>query len=270
MAAKRTAAPRSSGNFLRTLRVSLLAYALVIVAALAWFAKARSTDWDDTLYMAVYPVNGDGSVATATYLSTLHAAAFASVETFVAREAARYGIALAEPLAVELGAVVAQAPPTPPDSRNPLAIIAWSLRLRWFAWRVEQAQTLPAPDVRMFVVYHDPQTHERLAHSLGLEKGLIGVVNAYADAKLASRNGVVIAHELLHTLGATDKYDPATSLPLYPDGYADPQREPRYPQVAAEIMGGRIALAPDAADMPASLEKCVVGERTATEIRWRR
>jgi hypothetical protein len=267
---KRAPAPQPRrGNLLRVLRIALLAYVLVMVAALAWLAKARSTDWDDTLYMAVYPVNGDGSAQSRDYIAGLDAASFAAIGEFLAREGARHGLALAAPLAIELGREVTEAPPPPPASRNVLAVMAWSLALRWFAFRAEQAQDLPAPDIRMFVVYHDPQATDRLAHSLGLDKGLIGVVNAFADRALAKRNEVVIAHELLHTLGATDKYDPATALPLYPDGYADPQLEPRHPQTAAEIMGGRIALSATAAEMPAGLELCVIGARTAAEIRWR-
>jgi hypothetical protein len=262
--------PRASGGLLRRLRIAALAYILAIVALTAWLTKERSTDWDAPLYMAVYPVNGDGAAQTRTYLSNIDPGAFDSIPQFFAREAARYGIELEEPVAIELGREVAEAPPAPPTTGNPLAIAWWSLHLRWFAWRTERAQDLPAPDIRMFVVYHDPAGNPRLAHSLGLEKGLIGVVNAYADAEYTGRNAVVIAHELLHTLGATDKYDPATALPLYPDGFADPGRKPLYPQSAAEIMGGRIALSPTEAEMPERLDACVVGERTATEIRWRR
>ena len=55
-------------------------------------------------------------------------------------------------------------------------------------------------------------------------------------------NNVVIAHEILHTLGASDKYDPATRAPLFPIGYAEPEREPRFPQEFAEIMAGRYAM----------------------------
>jgi hypothetical protein len=254
---------------MRTLRIAVLAYVLVMVAVLAWLAKARSTDWDDTLYMAVYPVDGDGSARTRAYLAALRKETFAPVAEFVAREAARHGVALAEPLAIELGAQ-APAPPAPPDGGNALAAIVWSLRMRFHAARVEHAQDLPAPDVRMFVVYHDPATHARLAHSLGLEKGLVGVVNAYAADDYAGSNAVVIAHELMHTLGATDKYDRATSLPRHPDGYAEPEREPLYPQRRAEIMGGRVPLSPTTAEMPDGLGQCVVGALTAAEIRWRR
>jgi len=34
----------------------------------------------------------------------------------------------------------------------------------------------------------------------------------------------VIAHELLYTLNATDKYDLNTGLPIFPNGYAEPER----------------------------------------------
>ncbi len=37
-------------------------------------------------------------------------------------------------------------------------------------------------------------------------------------------NQVVVAHELLHTLGATDKYARASGQPLEPDGLGDPQQ----------------------------------------------
>ena len=52
--------------------------------------------------------------------------------------------------------------------------------------------------------------------SHGLQKGLVGVVHAFADDTMTGSNAVVIAHELLHTVGASDKYDLTTGAPLYP------------------------------------------------------
>ena len=65
-----------------------------------------------------------------------------------------------------------------------------------------------------------------------------------------------------------DKYQPATNLPSYPLGYAEPQRQPRYPQRRAEIMGGRIPVSAHEAVMPDSLSQCDIGPATALEIRW--
>ena len=79
---------------------------------------------------------------------------------------------------------------------------------------------------------------------------------------------MVIAHEILHTLGATDKYDPETLQPLFPQGYAEPERNPRFPQSRAEIMAGRRASSEREAEMPDSLDETVVGPQTAREIHW--
>jgi hypothetical protein len=85
---------------------------------------------------------------------------------------------------------------------------------------------------------------------------------------MAGSNNIVVAHEMLHTLGATDKYDPNTGAPLFPSGFAEPDRRPLYPQDEAEIMAGRRALSAQDAQMPAGLSDVVVGAATAAEIRW--
>ena len=45
-------------------------------------------------------------------------------------------------------------------------------------------------------------------------------------------------------------------------------RKPRYPQRHAEIMGGRIPVALDKAEIPTSLKVTRVGPVTAAELRW--
>ncbi len=102
----------------------------------------------------------------------------------------------------------------------------------------------------------------------GLTKGLIGVVYAFAVPGMDGENDVVIAHELLHTVGATDKYRASDDAPRFPDGYGDPQQSPLYPQVNAEIMAGRRMLTATRWEQPSSLDEVVVGAATAAEIRW--
>jgi hypothetical protein len=80
----------------------------------------------------------------------------------------------------------------------------------------------------------------------------------------------VIAHELLHTLGATDKYDLRTNQPTQPDGYAEPDLQPLYPQSFGELMGGRIPVSSTESTMPESLQQVIVGAKTAGEIGWRK
>jgi len=53
-----------------------------------------------------------------------------------------------------------------------------------------------------------------------------------------------------------------------PDGYADPDRQPLYPQPYAEIMGSRIPLSKTQSSMPPNLNYTVIGKKTAREIKW--
>jgi hypothetical protein len=85
---------------------------------------------------------------------------------------------------------------------------------------------------------------------------------------MTSSNNVVIAHEILHTLGASDKYDAATLAPLFPDGYAEPERQPRFPQEFTEIMAGRLPVDVNTFEIPGSLDEVLIGDATALEIRW--
>ena len=124
--------------------------------------------------------------------------------------------------------------------------------------------------MRLFVLYHDATRTPQLDHSVGLRKGQIGIVKAFAGRDDGPRNAVVIAHELLHTLGASDKYDPQSLAPIFPDGYAEPDRQPSHPQRMAEIMAGRFALADGQLAMPERLGQTLIGPRTAAEIGLRR
>jgi len=239
----------AAGGFIRKVRITILLVVLFFVGMNTWLTQLRSTDWNDTLWMVVYPINGDDSQTAQKYINTLSADTFNGIESFLAAEAHRYGLSIDEPVTVRLAPQVHDRPPMPPENGSTLSIMLWSLKLRYWAFSHDNFDG-PSPDIQMFVVYHDPARNGRLRHSLGIQKGMIGVVNAFASRAMASRNNVVITHEFLHTVGASDKYDLATSQPLFPDGYAEPERQPLYPQRLAEIMGGRIPLSDRRAIMP--------------------
>lgn len=250
----------------RKLRIAALLFILFMVAATTWLTQWRSTDWSRSQWLVIYPINGDGRVGTAAYIDTLGEDSYGAIAEFLAREAEHYGLPLAQPIEIRLAPQVHSLPPAPPPSRQPLEVALWSLQLRWWAWRND---SYDGPgNQQMFLVYHDPEHTERVDHSLGLQKGLIGVVHAYASERQAEQNNVIIAHELLHLFGATDKYDLASNQPIHPDGYAEPDKAPLHPQQFAEIMGGRVPLSPDKAEIPRHLLGVVVGEPTAREIRW--
>ena len=245
----------------------ILVLILAFVGISAWLTQARSTDWNNSLWIKLYPINADGSKESEKYIATLDVEDFSGIETFISREVKRYGKALDRPLRVELGREVREQPPAIEPDFGLLDIMLWSLKMRWWASNTAGKQDSIEPDVRIFVRYHQPQGAYVLENSVGLQKGMVGVVNARASRRHQGMNNVVIAHEFLHTLGATDKYDPGTGQPIAPDGIAEPDRDPLYPQRYAEIMGGRVALAADDAVVPKSLKYVLIGPATASEIR---
>ena len=250
----------------KAIRIAVLLFVLFMVSVGTWLSQARSTDWNNSLWVTIYPINADGSAASNDYISRLDVATFEGIEAFAAREVGRYGHGLSRPVRIELGDPVHEQPPQIEDSQSVLNVMLWSLRMRWWVWNVTSGHNEISPDVRIFVRYHDYETAGTLGHSVGMQKGMYGVVNAYASRRLRGRNNVVIAHEFLHTLGASDKYDLATALPIPPDGFAEPDRDPLYPQDRAEVMGGRIPKSPTEAWVPRNLESVIVGPATAREV----
>jgi len=253
----------------KAIRIFLLLLILLFVSVNTWLSQSRSTDWNNSLYVKVYPINGDGSNISDSYIANLELRHFAGIEKFVSREVERFGLPLKNPVRMELGSPITEQPPQLANSPGALSVMWWSIKMRWWASGVTDDQDRVDPDVRIFVRYHSPEIEVVLENSVGLQKGMVGIVNAYASRRHAGTNNVIIAHEFLHTLGATDKYNPANGLPEYPMGYAEPERTPLYPQRYAEIMGGRIALSNDDAMIPKNLKYVVIGDDTATEIHLR-
>jgi len=258
----------ANGNFIRTTRQLTLFTIMVMIAGGSYLTRARSTSWEEPLWVSVYPIAADNRAATHDYIDGLTGKNFAAIEQFMETETARYSVNIDRPFRIDVGDAIEDLPPAPPVTRNPLYIAWWSLQLRWWSHRVTQNQPGPPPNIRLFLVYHDPTVRQSVPHSLGLQKGMLGVVHVFADRSIQGENNFVIAHEILHTLGATDKYLAENNLPIFPSGYADPDREPLYPQKYAEIMGGRIPRSQSEAVMPHNLKEARVGPGTAAEIRW--
>jgi hypothetical protein len=252
----------------RKVRIAFLLLILAVAAYSNWYDRLSTTDWDETLYVGVFPVDEAENAVAREYIGHLSADHLADIEEFLNQEARDYGIAIARPVRVELYPPVAKRPPERAAHTNVFQNMWWSLKLRMYARRASRASGKPPPQIRIFVLFHDPSFSQAVPHSVGLQKGLVGVVHAFADARMTRTNNVVIAHEILHTLGASDKYDPETLAPLYPEGYAEPDRAPRFPQSFAEIMAGRYAVDDHTFKIPESLDNVIVGEATALEIGW--
>jgi len=158
-------------------------------------------------------------------------------------------------------------PAAPHPDSNVVSIIIWGLKFRYWAYKNTPDDQSNLHRVRVFVHYHEVKENVHLQHSLGLDKGLLSIVHAFASKQQEPQNNIVIAHELLHTVGATDKYN-AMLQPVFPDGYAEPDNIPLFPQSQAEIMSAKIPLSADHSRMADSLDQCIIGDKTAIEINW--
>jgi hypothetical protein len=254
----------------KRIRIAILLYILLFVALGQFLAGQRSTDWDRSLRVNVYTVNAGGTAAAQGYIDTLRQSDFSEIERFFEEQAGHYRVSLGQPVRVRLAEQLEDPPPAIPAGSGILGTMLWSLQMRWFVTRLHWSSDSPTPDVTVFAIYHDGQAGAALDRSTALRKNLTAVANVFAARSSQGGNLMIIAHELLHTLGATDKYDPATGLPSYPNGFADPSRTPRYPQDMAELMAGCIPLRDDAARQPDSLDEVMIGPVTALEIGWLR
>ena len=251
----------------RNIRLSLLVGILCFVALGSWLEQHRSTSWQSTVRVGAFPVAGDRSTRAASYVAALGMGQLQPVSEFLAREAHRYGVPIDEPIHMTLYPPLARAPPVLDPQAGVFGRLLWSLQLRYYRYRSTGAVARSRPQIALFLVYHDPALAPALPHSVGLQRGLTGVVHLFAAHSQDDQNAIVTAHELLHTFGATDKYGDG-DRPLYPSGYAEPLRVPRYPQRYAEIMAGRVPLSANRQEMPDDLSQTLVGPVSAGEIGW--
>ena len=251
----------------RNFRVIALLGILFVTLVYSQEQKRSTTSWYEPVTVVIFPINADNAIPTASYIGSLDDEVFSDIDHFFARQSREYSLIAQQPIRTVLGTEVTSQPPSPPTSPSIVSAIWFSLKLRLWAYHNTPDDISNHNRIRLFVMYHQPQQGMALAHSLGLEKGLIGVVHAFAEEKQTRQNAVVMAHEILHTVGASDKYD-RELMPIYPDGFAEPQKSPLYPQNYAEIMAGRIAVSSTDAKIPENLKQVKVGIKTAQEINW--
>jgi hypothetical protein len=263
---------RRSHRF-RRIRIAILLGILALVLLWAWHDTTRRrsrNDWGRTLSVAVVIVR-KGPVDREA-LASLRAGTRA-LQDRLAEEFWRYQPRSARPFALQAyGPIdVSEDPPTPAGSALP-DLARYSLGL----WRyLRKIDALAGPQVKhadmaIYVVTHAPTTEER-THVEGTSQqgGKVGIVQVELDAKMVDFALFVTAHELFHTLGAVDKYDPAGRT-LIPSGLGEPDLSPLYPQRYAEIMARNVVVGATEERPPDSLAELRVGPTTAKEIGWLR
>lgn len=252
----------------RYIRIAVLLTILLVVAGNQLMTGKRLNSWEKPLWVTIYPILLDSKPQTESYASKLTVNSFRDINAFIMREASRYGRELENPVVIQVARPTKNQPPDIPTGDSAIGVALWSLKMRWWSFRNTGQEGLATDDIRMFVLYQQARNNQLMDRSVGIRNGSYGVVNAVASRSRQARNHLIITHELLHVLGASDKYDLSTGQPHEPEGLANPGLSPLYPQKRAEIMAGRIAVSAKHWRMPPGLNQCLVGALTATEIGW--
>lgn len=250
----------------KKIRIFILLLILLVVAVDAY--RDQNQDWSKPIFVLMHPINADGSAVTQQYIQQLSETDLSGVQQYLKEQAATH-TDLPINFYFKLGQPLQTLPPKVPEQASALDAILWSLKFRYYAWKNKQ-NTGIAPNVTLYLNFYDPAQNKVLKHSTALEKGRIGSVNLFAAKSQSEQNKVVLVHELLHTFGASDKYDLTTGQPIYPIGYADPEKKPVLPQTQAELMGGYIPISPRQSKTPDSVQDTLINEMTAIEIGWKK
>ncbi len=250
----------------KLMRVVLLLSVFFVILINTWMTEKRMAAWERPILVTVYPIAADEDANTRKFVDNINAAHFDGVNRFMDRESGPYGFRVTPAFRFQVAASATEMPPAVPGQFDPIGIAWWSLKMRWWAWTKELGDDLVSPDIQMFVLYHNVDGGREPGISVGMRKGRYGIVKSYARESMKEGNLFVFTHEMLHVLGATDKYVLSSGEPIFPHGYAEPDKRPLFPQKRAEIMGGRIPINSFSSLMPNSLEECKIGRQTAKEI----
>lgn len=251
----------------KSLRILILLIVLLAVWNHTQLQKTLTTNWNTALDVVLFPINADGSDNTADYIDELQDKDIQPMQAFMSKQSQVYELWNDKPVKFRLNRSITNTPPLPPSNGSIFKTMLWSVKFRWWANK-HKTDDDHFTQIRLYVLLYDPNTHDRLPHSTGMQKGLIGIVHGFAHKDYQVQNNVITVHEFLHTLGATDKYDLRTGLPIYPQGYAEPYKEPLHPQTRTEIMGGQRPVSELESKIPESFKNVMIGYMTAREIGW--
>jgi hypothetical protein len=250
----------------KNLRILTLLLVLLAILIYGWIPSSPKPDWSRPLQVTVFPVNADGSEVAASFISGLQGSDFDPLQRYFQDQAQRHDAPVSTPFHFELGETLTEAPPIPRGDLAGWDKLKWAISLRWWHWRLSRRH--PGTDIVVLGRYKMPVPGGIDLHSIGMPSPRLALVSAIADEELQGLNRVKLAHELLHTVGATDLYDPSTGEPLWPAGYAKSAQQPQFPQQSAELMAGRIPTTPRRSRPAGALRLTSIGQRSAREIGW--
>lgn len=266
--------PRGSSKSRSTtfyrIRLALLLTLFAAVAGYSYYDhqdRAHRNDWDHTLRVAVVLLERGQVDPTATNMVEQR---LKLLEAGLERDYRRYRQG---PKPFELsffGPATVVRPPPYPSEDNWLDLVIYTYEQWRYTRSVDGALDIDTGDFdsRVYVVAR-PSFNPRAQAVEGYSQqgGRLGFVQVELNQAMVDMVLAVTAHELLHTLGASDKYD-AGGFSVVPEGLAEPDRHPRFPQRFVEVMARNRPLGPGREVPIDTVDELRVGPATAREIGW--
>lgn len=168
------------------------------------------------------------------------------------------------------GPVTAMAdPPSAPDDDGWASLLRYSFEQWSYLRRIDEAADVPTRrlDTRIYLFLRPGTGVKDGIEGVSELGGRVGMVSVDLGEDMADFALFVATHEMLHTLGASDKYAPDGRI-LVPSGLGDPLQRPLYPQRRTEVMARHRAVDETHDEPPDGLDELAVGVETAREIGW--
>jgi hypothetical protein len=253
-------------------RMTVLLVVLAGVLLYAWkdiSGRRARNDWERTLQVGLVIVRL-GPVDDAS-IGALRDRVRA-LEDVLAAESARYrGPGSARPIEVVVfGPVDVAEPPPAPAGDGLLDLARYAYAKSRYTARIDEAAGVVARalDSRIYLLARPGNARgTNFVEGVSEEGGRSGFVEVDLEKTMVDFALFVFAHELCHTLGATDKYDESGAT-MIPEGLAEPDANPRFPQRFVEVMARGRPLGPGRERAPDGLDELRVGPMTAREIGW--
>ncbi len=264
-------AKRSRSKRFYRIRVAVLLAVLGFVCLYAW-ADIRSrqarTTWERPVSVAVVLLEM-GRVSPQV-VSEFKARAGA-LEDQLANERRRHRPGGSRPFSLSVFGPVSIAMRPPEPKSNELTALARHAFDEWSYLRDVHGRMngfdAAGYDSRIYVVIKPARGGAQFVEGRSQQGGRIGVVDVDLNSEMVDFAWCVVAHELMHTLGASDKYS-SSGQALVPQGLAEPDKRPRFPQSHVEIMARNRPLGSGRETQPEKLTELRVNRYTATEIGW--
>jgi len=258
------------GRLFFRVRVAFLLVILIGVLSYAWIdirrRRARNA-WDHTLDVAIVvvrmgPVDDESFSTMRNRLPLLEARLDEQLHRYRSPAVRPFAFTLAGPVDMD------ELPPSL-DSESVWDATRYAYRLWRYARDVDARAGLDAAfDTKIYLVARPPSAQERqLVEGSSQQQGRLGTVQVELDPGMVDFALFVVSHELMHTLGANDKYL-TSGRTMIPRGLAEPLRQPLYPQRYADVMARNRPVSQWDEVPPESLDELGVGPATAAEIGW--